>query len=66
MSLAAHLPILPIAIPALAAALMLFGYFEIFILLALLAWSVAYQQRLVQALSVLLLELSELSPELSP
>lgn len=43
------------AIPALAAALMLFGYFEIFILLALLAWAVAYQQRLVQALSVLLL-----------
>ncbi|MEG2358758.1 DUF2157 domain-containing protein [Acinetobacter sp.] len=43
------------AIPALAAALMLFGYFEIFILLALLAWSVAYQQRLVQALSILLL-----------
>ncbi|MFV5491607.1 DUF2157 domain-containing protein [Acinetobacter sp. ASP199] len=42
-------------IPALGILLILLGYFEIFIIMLLMAWAVAYQQRLIQALSILLL-----------
>jgi len=42
-------------IPVLGLLLILLGYFEIFIIMLLMAWSVVYQQRLMQALSILLL-----------
>lgn len=40
---------------ALGIALIAMGYFEIFLLLVLLSWSVAYPQNLVKALSIVLL-----------
>src|SRR5699024_11177782 len=42
-------------IPVLGLLLILLGYFEIFIIMLLMAWTVVYQQRLMQALSILLL-----------
>lgn len=42
-------------IPVLGLLLILLGYFEIFIIMLLMAWAVVYQQRLMQALSILLL-----------
>lgn len=40
---------------ALGFTLILMGYFEIFLLLVFLSWAVAYQQRLVQGLTIVLL-----------
>ena len=42
-------------IPVLGLLLILLGYFEIFIIMLLMAWAVVYQQRMIQALSILLL-----------
>lgn len=42
-------------VPVLGILLILLGYFEIFIIMLLMAWAVVYQQRLIQALSILLL-----------
>ena len=42
-------------IPVLGLLLILLGYFEIFIIMLLMAWAVVYQQQLIQALSILLL-----------
>lgn len=42
-------------VPVLGLLLILLGYFEIFIIMLLMAWAVVYQQRLMQALSILLL-----------
>ena len=42
-------------IPVFGILLILLGYFEIFIIMLLMAWAVVYQQRLIQALTILLL-----------
>lgn len=42
-------------IPIFAGLLILLGYFEIFIIMLLMAWAVVYKQRLIQALLILLL-----------
>jgi len=42
-------------IPIFGILLILLGYFEIFIIMLLMAWAVVYQQRLIQALTILLL-----------
>ncbi|ATO19811.1 hypothetical protein BS636_09170 [Acinetobacter sp. LoGeW2-3] len=42
-------------IPAFGVVLILLGYFEIFIIMLLMVWAVVYQQRLIQALIILLL-----------
>ena len=42
-------------IPIFGISLLLLGYFEIFIIMLLMAWAVVYQQRLLQGLLILLL-----------
>ena len=42
-------------IPVLGTILIWLGYFEILVILMLMAWAIAYRQSLIQALSILLL-----------